>query len=205
MPVTLRLRSIDAHTGSYLYSSDPSEQKLLTLILAGHSQKTFISSTSSAAYKIRARAPDRSENHRHQFPSQSPLIQFRPRAQRNRRPSRRPSRSHATQTRAWLERSHYLDTLGRYEARLSRQLLKYQEEFERLQTVRKERERIDSHRSRNEIKRDQFDPASFVLPANSYRILSHLPPPKDPQTPPSCTAGDLVAGSLPQNSENMAA
>ena len=70
----------------------------------------------------------------------------------------------ATQTRAWLERSHYLDTLGRYEARLSRQLLKYQEEFERLQAVRKEQERTDSHRSRNEIKRDQFDPASFGLP-----------------------------------------
>jgi len=125
----------------------------------------------------------------------------------------------AAQTRAWMERSSYLDTLGRYEARLSRQLLKYQEEFERLQTVRKEQERIDSHRSRNEIKRDQFDPASFGLPAGSYRILSHLPPPKDgrtgdlvagsspvpPQNADSCTAGDLVAGSSPQNPENMAA
>ena len=68
------------------------------------------------------------------------------------------------QTRAWMERAGTIDTLGRYEARLSRQLLKYQQEFERLQTVRKEQERIDSHRSRNEIKRDQFDPASFGLP-----------------------------------------
>jgi hypothetical protein len=99
----------------------------------------------------------------------------------------------AAQTRAWMERSTYLDTLGRYEARLSRQLLKYQEEFERLQAARKEQDRIDSHRSRNEIKRDQFDPASFGPPENSYRLLSHLPPPK----PDSCTAGDLVAGALP--------
>ncbi len=85
----------------------------------------------------------------------------------------------------WMERAPPPSThLGRYEARLSRQLLKYQEEFERLQSVRKEQERVDSHRSRNEIKRDQFDPASFVLPANSYRILSHLPRPKDLQAPP---------------------
>jgi hypothetical protein len=80
----------------------------------------------------------------------------------------------AAQTRAWTARSNSFDVLGRYESRLSRQLLKYQEEFERLQAVRKEQERIDSHRSRNEIKRDkphrresvvrpdqQFDPASF--------------------------------------------
>ena len=108
----------------------------------------------------------------------------------------------AAQTRAWIERAGAFDTLGRYEARLSRQLLKYQEEFERLQAARKEQERIDSHRSRNEIKRDQFDPASFGTPPNSYRLLSFLPPPKDPQGPQSGTADHLVAGVLP---ENMAA
>jgi hypothetical protein len=108
----------------------------------------------------------------------------------------------AAQTRAWMERSTYLDTLGRYEARLSRQLLKYQEEFERLQTVRKEQERIDSHRSRNEIKRDEFNPASFGPPENSYRLLSHLPPPKpDSGTTgdPSCGADDLVVGGVSEN------
>jgi len=102
------------------------------------------------------------------------------------------------QTRAWMERAGTIDTLGRYEARLSRQLLKYQQEFERLQTVRKEQERIDSHRSRNEIKRDQFDPASFGLPPGSCRILSHLPPPK----PDPCGADDLVVGGLPEIPEN---
>ena len=91
----------------------------------------------------------------------------------------------AAQTRAWIEHANAFDTLGRYESRLSRQLLKYQEEFERLQTVRKEQERIDKGRSHNEIKRDAFDPASFgqiaaelLADPGSYRILSHLPPPQ---------------------------
>ncbi len=117
----------------------------------------------------------------------------------------------AAQTRAWIERAGAFDTLGRYEARLSRQLLKYQEEFERLQVARKEQDRLDSHRSRNEIKRDQFDPASFGTPPNSYRLLSHLPPPKTPETggaADSCTLqadvppyGGVANGVLPQNPE----
>ncbi len=40
------------------------------------------------------------------------------------------------QTRAWIEQSHAFDVLGRYETRLSRQLLKYTEEFERIQKDR---------------------------------------------------------------------
>jgi hypothetical protein len=109
----------------------------------------------------------------------------------------------AAQTRAWTEQAGFFDTLGRYESRLSRQLHKYQEEFERLQAVRKEQERIDSHRSRNDIKRDQFDPASFgtitaalLEGPNFYHILSHLPPPEDLQKNPS-GADDLVAGVPP--------
>src|SRR5580658_9956206 len=117
----------------------------------------------------------------------------------------------AAQTLAWTERATSFDILGRYESRLSRQLLKYQEEFERLQAVRKEQERIDSHRSRNEIKRDQFDPASFgditaglLEGPGVYRFLSLLPGPYDPQRPADpCTPGDLVTGSSPggQNPE----
>jgi hypothetical protein len=106
------------------------------------------------------------------------------------------------QTRAWIERSSSFDVLGRYENRLSRQLLLYQEEFERLQAVRKEQEKVDSHRSHNEIKRDKFDPASFgkVAPEllagpGSYRILSHLPPPRNLETG---GAGDVVTGSAPE-------
>jgi hypothetical protein len=106
----------------------------------------------------------------------------------------------AAQARAWTERAGSFDILGRYESRLSRQLLKYQEEFERLQAARKEQERIDSRRSPDEIKRDEFDPGSFgeataaILEGpRAYRILTHLPPPKD-QTG---TTGDLVTGALP--------
>jgi hypothetical protein len=93
----------------------------------------------------------------------------------------------AAQTRAWTERANYFDTLGRYENRLSRQLLKYQEEFERLQTVRKQR-------SPEEIEQDKFDPASFRQIENSYRVLTHLPPPKLVEP---CTTDDLVTGPLP--------
>ena len=57
----------------------------------------------------------------------------------------------AAQTRAWTERASTFDVIGRYEARLSRQLLKYQEEFERLQTVRRDQEFRDRHKSDEEI------------------------------------------------------
>jgi hypothetical protein len=105
----------------------------------------------------------------------------------------------AAQTRAWKEHASLFDTLGRYEHRLQRQLLAYQKEFERLQAVRKEQERIDKHRSHNEIKRDAFDPASFCklspqvqASVGSFHLLNYLPPPKGVETG---SAGDLVAGS----------
>ena len=44
------------------------------------------------------------------------------------------------QTRAWKNESHHFDLLGRYEARLSKQLLNYQKELERLQTLHKAEE-----------------------------------------------------------------
>ena len=94
----------------------------------------------------------------------------------------------AAQTRAWIEHANTFDTIGRYEARLSRQLLKYQQEFERLQAVRKQHEFADRHRSAEQIERDKFDPASFGPIENSYRILTHLPPPIDLQ---KGSAGDL--------------
>ena len=103
----------------------------------------------------------------------------------------------AAQTRAWTERANTFDVIGRYEARLSRQLLQYQKEFERLQTVRKDQEFRDRHKSAEEIEADQphrresvvrpenrFDPASFGPPPDAYRILSYLPPPKTPEKLP---------------------
>jgi hypothetical protein len=93
------------------------------------------------------------------------------------------------QTRAWVEQSHAFDVLGCYETRLSRQLLKYTEEFERIQKDRIARERAeraereaDSRGKRHENKRDHFDLASFgrtapemVMSANSFRVLTQLP------------------------------
>jgi len=108
----------------------------------------------------------------------------------------------AAQTRAWIEHAATFDTIGRYEARLSRQLLKYQQEFERLQALRKQHEFADRHRTDEQIEQDKFDPASFGPVENSYRILTHLSPPKGVKTSDPCTAGDLVTGVLP---ENMAA
>jgi hypothetical protein len=40
------------------------------------------------------------------------------------------------QASAWKKDAHAFDILGRYEARLSKQLLQYQKELERLKTVR---------------------------------------------------------------------
>ena len=87
----------------------------------------------------------------------------------------------AAQTRAWTERAGYFDTLGRYEHRLSRQLLKYQEEFERMQASRKHQEFANRNQSAEEIEQDRFDPASFGVDPDSYRILTYLPPPKPSQ------------------------
>jgi hypothetical protein len=91
----------------------------------------------------------------------------------------------AAQTRAWIEQSHAFGVLGRYETRLSRQILKYTEEFERIQKERIARERAereDPRGKRHENKRDQSDLASFgrtapemVMSANSFRVPTQLP------------------------------
>ena len=112
----------------------------------------------------------------------------------------------SAQTRAWTERANTFDVIGRYEARLSRQLLQYQKEFERLQTVRKDQEFKDRHKTAEQIEADSFDPASLGAPPDAYRILTRLPPPKAAQTTAPCTPGDLVTGDFTGNpEENMAA
>src|ERR1039458_9530027 len=47
------------------------------------------------------------------------------------------------QTRAWKDEAKSFDVLGRYEARLTRQLLLYRNELERMQTNRKAAEAIE--------------------------------------------------------------
>ena len=110
------------------------------------------------------------------------------------------------QTRALIEQANAFDVLGRYETRLSRQLLKYIEEFKRTQKDRIAREQAErAEREANprgkhhENKRDRFDLASFgrtapemVMSANSFRVLTQLqtaspgdnaPPHQEPKFP----------------------
>ncbi len=107
------------------------------------------------------------------------------------------------QTRSWFEQAHAFDVLGRYETRLSRQLHRFTQEFERIQKERIARERAeraaresergqaDPRGKRHENKRDHFDLASFgrtapemVMSANSFRVLTELPVAQSPQTQP---------------------
>ncbi len=72
------------------------------------------------------------------------------------------------QTRAWIEQSRASDILGRYETRLSRQLLKYTEGFEHIQKERIARERAeresDPRGKRHENKRDHSIWLRFAEP-----------------------------------------
>ena len=102
------------------------------------------------------------------------------------------------QIRSWIEQTHAFDVLGRYESRLSRQLLKYIEELKHIQKERIAREQVerlereaDPRGKRHENKRDRFDLASFgrtapemVMSANSFRVLTQLPLTQSPQAPP---------------------
>ena len=106
------------------------------------------------------------------------------------------------QTRSWFQQAHAFDILGRYETRLSRQLHKFTQEFERIQKERisceqAERAARESAKSpadprgkRHENKRDHFDFASFgrtapemIMSANSFRVLTPHEP-EVPQPPP---------------------
>jgi hypothetical protein len=91
------------------------------------------------------------------------------------------------QTRAWIERSGSFDTLGRYEARLTRQVLQFTRELEHLQAARERREFRESLRQPEQMKPDTFNPASFcrtpsvsegnlVITADSFTVLTRLPP-----------------------------
>jgi hypothetical protein len=109
------------------------------------------------------------------------------------------------QTRAWTQHGPLIDVMGRYEARLSRQLLKYQQEFERLQAVRKRQERLDEDKTDEEIERDAFDPASFLQNSkepDAYRLLSYLKPPPGWEKPlPEPENGEPATADPPEKEE----
>ena len=78
------------------------------------------------------------------------------------------------QTRAWKKDAQSFEILGRYEARLSRQLLQYQKEFERLQTVRKAE--ATAAAQTKETAPLKPDPASFGTTAPAW-LMSASPEP----------------------------
>jgi hypothetical protein len=76
------------------------------------------------------------------------------------------------QTKAWKQDAQSFEILGRYEARLSRQLLQYQKEFERLQTIRKA-ETAAAAQTKETAPVNQKS-ASFGRPAPTY-VMSSVP------------------------------
>jgi hypothetical protein len=102
------------------------------------------------------------------------------------------------QTQAWMERSKNFDLLGRYESRLTKQLLAFTRELERIQSDRRDRERSESLIHPQQTKTHTTDMASFgkstpqfVMSANS--AVSEAPP--EPRIP----------AIQPQNENPMAA
>ena len=96
------------------------------------------------------------------------------------------------QTRAWKKDAQSFEILGRYEGRLSRQLLKYQKEFERLQTVRKaEATEAEAAAQTKENKPLTTESASFGTTGPAHLMSStptrlailQPPPPQAPQPP----------------------
>jgi hypothetical protein len=86
------------------------------------------------------------------------------------------------QTRAFIGHSASFDVLGRYEARLARQVLQFSLELDRLQQLRRTREIATGRTHAQDKQRDRFDLASFggmlpaaVMSANSFRILTPFP------------------------------
>ena len=81
------------------------------------------------------------------------------------------------QARAWKKDAQSFEILGRYEARLSKQLLQYQKELERLQAVRKAEAAVSQTTETAQLNHEL---ASFGKPAPAYvmsAVSKPLPPP----------------------------
>ena len=83
------------------------------------------------------------------------------------------------QTRAWTDSSSSFDLLGRYEARLSRQALRYSLELERLQNLRINGTRVNKERLSIPTEpidnyRDSIDSASFPTNLPSAVMSAHV-------------------------------
>jgi hypothetical protein len=85
----------------------------------------------------------------------------------------------AAQTRAWLQHENSFEKLGRYEARLSRQLLAYTKELERLQSAAREAAAEQRQAAQNE--EDERRLASFRKHMES--VDARRPQPLRPEEP----------------------
>ena len=86
------------------------------------------------------------------------------------------------QTRAWKKDAQSFEILGRYEARLSRQLLQYQKELERLQSVRKSEQAAALQAEENEPVK--LKSASFGETSPAYVMTASSGPESTPLSPP---------------------
>ncbi len=89
------------------------------------------------------------------------------------------------QCRAWIKNDGSFEKLGRYEARLSRQLIMYTKEFERLKTNRIAEEKLALSAPAEETKSVTFEDSSFRQPPASY-VMSAI----------DCTSNDPVSPQM---------
>jgi hypothetical protein len=90
------------------------------------------------------------------------------------------------QARAWKKDAQSFEILGRYESRLSRQLLQYQKELERLQAIRTLQSRDGKGAvvaQTTETAPLNPESASFGKPAPAY-VMTAQQPPRIPLPPP---------------------
>jgi hypothetical protein len=92
------------------------------------------------------------------------------------------------QTRAWIERAGSFDVLGRYEARLLRQLLQITLELERLQTSRRAAEKLESTSLPKQAESDSANLASFGRTAPEFVMSADSQPSFDSHLAPCHTS-----------------
>jgi hypothetical protein len=89
----------------------------------------------------------------------------------------------AAQARSWIENANSFEKLGRYEARISRQLLQYTRELEHLQALRHQREYELPHIKNEKLTKTAEQPA--VKPKSASLCISTQWIPSDPAEDPS--------------------
>ena len=101
------------------------------------------------------------------------------------------------QTRAWKDEAKSFDVLGRYEARLTRQLLLYRNELERMQTNRKAAEAIEKESVNPELASiGKTPPPVYVMSAASAEVSVQIIETK-PLNPESASFGRNRIEPLP--------